>query len=150
MNGLGQQDRRLVTQLKRIRFPVMKRIGGIWKYLYRFENLLLAYQKARRGKTKRSDVAFFSMNLEQELLSLQEELFNGRYQPGQYRIFTIYERKPRTIAAAPFRDRVVHHAVLNQLEPQIDRTFIFDSYTSRGHGCGFYNELIFVDSKALK
>lgn len=57
---------------------------------------------------------------------------SGRtYWPGAYRLFQIYERKPRTIAAAPFRDRVVHHAVMNRIEPPLDRTFIHDSYVCR-------------------
>lgn len=50
--------------------------------------------------------------------------------PRQRR-FTLYERKPRQIAAAPFRDRVVHHAAMNRIEPPLDRRFIFDSYACR-------------------
>ena len=53
------------------------------------------------------------------------------YRPGAYRLFTIYERKPRLIAAAPFPDRVVHHAVMNVIEPPLDRRFIIDSYACR-------------------
>jgi hypothetical protein len=49
----------------------------------------------------------FELDLESNLLTLQQELISGAYQPGAYRLFTIYERKPRLIAAAPFRDRVV-------------------------------------------
>ncbi|MCH9699359.1 MAG: reverse transcriptase/maturase family protein [Gammaproteobacteria bacterium] len=109
----------------------MKRIRNIWPHLHSFENLLLAYRRARLGKSKRPDVALFSMNLERELLSLEHELNTGTYQPGEYRQFTIYERKLRLIAAAPFRDRVVHHAILNRIEPQLDRRFIFDSYACR-------------------
>jgi RNA-directed DNA polymerase len=96
-----------------------------------FENLLLAYNKAKRGKRSRPEVAKFSLNLEPELLRLQRELHSGDYQPGRYRLFTIYERKPRVIAAAPFRDRVVHHAVMNIIEPPLDRTFLHDSYACR-------------------
>ena len=77
-----------------------------------FENLLRAYRKARRGKGGRSGVAEFGLNLERELLALRRELQAQTYRPGDYRLFTIYERKPRVIAAAPFRDRVVHHAVM--------------------------------------
>jgi len=62
---------------------------------------------------------------------LQRELQSGEYRPGDYRAFTIYERKPRVISAAPFRDRVVHHAILNVIEPNIDRRFIDDSYACR-------------------
>jgi retron-type reverse transcriptase len=109
----------------------MKRIGNLWPQLVSFENLLLAYRKARRGKQHRDAVAAFSLKLEPELLRLQAELQSGGYRPGEYRCFTIYERKPRAIAAAPFRDRVVHHAILNVLEPPLDRSFISDSYACR-------------------
>ncbi len=115
----------------------MKRYGNLWPQVVSFENLLLAYRKARRGKRTRAEVGRFALNLESELLDLQQELETGEYQPGDYRLFTIYERKPRAIAAAPFRDRVVHHAVMNVVEPLIDRTFIDDSYACR-HGKGVH------------
>jgi len=109
----------------------MKRLGGIWSRLVSFENLLCAYRKARRGKQSRDSVAEFSLNLEPKLLTLRRELDAGEYKPGAYRLFTIHERKPRIIAAAPFRDRVVHHAVMNLIEPPLDRTFIEDCYACR-------------------
>jgi retron-type reverse transcriptase len=109
----------------------MKRINGIWSQLVCFENLLQAFRKARLGKRGRLGVAEFELDLEKNLFALQRELEEGRYQPGAYRLFTIYERKPRVIAAAPFRDRVVHHAVLNLIEPLFDRAFISDSYACR-------------------
>ncbi|MEA3413655.1 MAG: reverse transcriptase/maturase family protein [Pseudomonadota bacterium] len=109
----------------------MKRIGGLWPEVIRFENLYLAYRKARRGKVRSPAVARFTLDLEGELLTLQRELMYGDYRPGPYRLFTIYERKARHIAAAPFRDRVVHHAVMNVIEPPLDRRFIHDSYACR-------------------
>jgi hypothetical protein len=109
----------------------VKRIGGIWERVTSFENLLAAYRQARKGKRGRPDVAAFGLALETELLRLQAELITERYRPGGYRQFTVYERKPRRIAAAPFRDRVVHHAVMNLIEPPIDRRFIFHSYACR-------------------
>lgn len=109
----------------------MKRLGGLWPRVISFDNLLLAFRKARRGKRRRPSVAGFELNLEKELLDLQRELTSGEYIPGAYRLFTIYERKPRVIAAAPFRDRVVHHALLNIIEPPIDRRFIHNSYACR-------------------
>lgn len=109
----------------------MTRIDGIWDSVTSFENLLRAYRKARRGKGGRPVVAAFGLNLERELLALQRTLQHGSHQPGEYRLFTIYERKPRLIAAAPFCDRVVHHAVMQVIEPPIDRTFISDNYACR-------------------
>jgi len=106
-------------------------MDGIWPRIVAFDNLLAAFHNARRGKRRRPSVAGFDLNLETELIHLQRELVCGEYRPGKYRLFTIYERKPRLIAAAPFRDRVVHHALLNVIEPPIDRRFIFDSYACR-------------------
>ena len=109
----------------------MKRIDGIWAQLTSFENLLEAYRQARLGKRARPAVAEFGLHLERELFALQRELQDSSYRPGRYRLFTIYEQKPRVIAAAPFRDRVVHHAVMQMIEPPLDRTFISDSYACR-------------------
>ncbi|MCA9422394.1 MAG: group II intron reverse transcriptase domain-containing protein [Nitrospira sp.] len=109
----------------------MKRLGDVWPRLVSFENLLAAYRKARLGKGRRPGVAEFGLHLETELLGLQRELQTEAYRPGEYRLFTIYDRKPRVIAAAPFRDRVVHHAVMKVIEPSLDRTFFTDSYACR-------------------
>lgn len=109
----------------------MKRLGGIWAELVAFENLYQSYRRARRGKGRRPDVAHFELNLEKNLWQLHEALSEGRYVPGAYRLFTIYDRKARTIAAAPFRDRVVHHALMRVVEIHLDRRFIHDCYACR-------------------
>jgi RNA-directed DNA polymerase len=67
----------------------MKRLGGIWPKLVSFENLLLAYRKARRGKRSRPGVAEYGLSLERQLIALQRVLENGECQPGAYRLFTI-------------------------------------------------------------
>ena len=109
----------------------MKRIGKLWSRMVSFENLHAAWRKARRGKKRSPAVAEFALRLETSLLKLQHELESGCYWPGAYRLFQIYERKPRTIAAAPFRDRVVHHALMNIIGPPLERRFIHDSYACR-------------------
>ena len=109
----------------------MKRYGQLWDGVISFKNLLLAAEKARRGKRFKPGVARFFFHLETELVRLQEELTFMTYRPGPYRTFTIYEGKPRQISAAPFRDRVVHHALTGILEPIFERSFIFDSYACR-------------------
>ena len=109
----------------------MHRIGGIRDQVVDMDNLYTAYCKARRGKRRRPDVAQFSLDLEPQLLALQRELVAGEYAPGAYRQFTVYERKPRLISVAPFRDRVVHHAVMNVLEPLLDKRFIPDTCACR-------------------
>src|SRR5262249_9014767 len=62
---------------------------------------------------------------------LQAELQSQTYRLGPYRTFTIYDAKPRLISAAPYRDRVVHHALCNIIEPIFERIFIHDSYACR-------------------
>ncbi len=109
----------------------MKRLGNLWPKLISFDNLWLAWQRARRGKRRNPDVVHFELELERNLFTLQRKLAHGHYYPGRYRLFTLFERKPRLIAAAPFRDRIVHHAVMNLIEAPIDRRFIDDSYACR-------------------
>lgn len=102
-----------------------------WEQLISFENLYKAYKKARKGKQHREEVSQFSLALETELWHLHQELSSGVYQPGTYRQFTIYERKPRLISAAPFRDRVVHHALMNCIEALIDDQSVETSFACR-------------------
>jgi len=94
-------------------------------------NLLQAYRKASRGKRGRADVAAFEHRLEDELIALRHELQARRYRPGAYTSFHIHEPKRRLISAAPFRDRVVHHALCNLIEPRFERSFVADSYANR-------------------
>jgi retron-type reverse transcriptase len=96
-----------------------------------WRNLLVAAARARRGKRKRPNVAAFEFNQEGELLTLQRELQAGRYQPGPFRTFTLFEPKRREISVAPYRDRVVHHAVCNLLTPLFEPTFVHESFACR-------------------
>ena len=98
----------------------MKRQGNLWDRMISFESLLLSAHAAARGKRFKPGVARFVFDLERQLLLLHEELASKTYRPGPYRTFTIYEGKTRQISAAPFRDRVVHHALTGVLEPIFD------------------------------
>jgi len=109
----------------------MKRHGNLWPNVISFEALLHAAEQARLGKRFRPAVAVFHFNLERELWRLHEELSRKTYRPGAYRTFTIHHPKKRQISAAPYRDRVVHHALVNVLEPIFERTFLADSYACR-------------------
>lgn len=96
-----------------------------------WNNLLLAYQRAAKGKRGHPDVAAFEYRLEDHLLALQAELQAQVYQPGAYSSFYIHEPKRRLISAAPFRDRVVHHALCNLIEPLFESGFSSFSYANR-------------------
>lgn len=109
----------------------MKRVGGFFERIVGFDNLLLAQRRAARGKRCRTSVARFEFHLEHELFELQDELMTGSYQPGEFFTFEVRDPKRRAICAAPFRDRVVHHALCHVLEPHFERRAIFDSYACR-------------------
>ncbi|TVS20885.1 MAG: RNA-dependent DNA polymerase [Planctomycetaceae bacterium] len=109
----------------------MKRYGHLWERVVSWENLLLAAHKARQRKRSSPPVQRFHFDLEHELVKLQAELLDGSYAPGAFRTHWITRPKRRLISAAPFRDRVVHHAVINVLEPILERRFHADSYACR-------------------
>jgi RNA-directed DNA polymerase len=103
----------------------------LWERLTSFNNLLLAFHKAARGRRGSPAVAEFERDLEINLPALRNVLLEGGYQPGQYVSFYIHDPKKRLISAAPFRDRVVHHALVNVIEPIFERKFIYDTYANR-------------------
>ncbi|QQR79422.1 MAG: Retron-type reverse transcriptase [Deltaproteobacteria bacterium] len=109
----------------------MRRHKNLFEKIISFQNLLSASMRAQKGKRFKKATLKFNFQLENELWTLHRELINDTYQPGQYRNFTIYEPKKRLISAAPYRDRVVHHAIHNILEPVFEPTFIHDSYATR-------------------
>ena len=109
----------------------MSSFSNAFTAICRWENLLLAYQQAAKGKRSKSSVATFDYDLATQLLSLREELLTAHYRPGDYVHFRIHEPKQRKISAAPFRDRVVHHALCNVIEPRFEQQFIANSYANR-------------------
>jgi retron-type reverse transcriptase len=109
----------------------MKRIGGVYEKICEFENLYEAYLKARKNKRFRQEVLKFSARLEENLISIQEELRNGTYQVREYRQFIVTEPKKRLIMSLRFRDRVIQWAIYRQLNPFFDKQFIRDSFACR-------------------
>lgn len=113
----------------------MKRIGNLFNTVCSPENLLLAYTKAKRGKAKQYGVKLFEKNLDSNLEQLHAELTKGTYQTSEYSIFMIYDPKERTVYRLPFRDRVVHHAIMNVLEPIWTSVFVENTYACiKGRG----------------
>ncbi len=109
----------------------MKTYKNLYPQVYTFENLYLAYRAARRGKRARVDVAAFEFDMELHLLRLETELREQTYRPGPYHNFIIHEPKRRLVSAAPFRDRIVHHALCRVIEPIWEARFIHTSYACR-------------------
>jgi len=108
-----------------------KRIKDLWPRIACFENLLIAHNKARGGKRGRPEVQAFEYDLERNILQLLRELQEGSYIPSPYRTFVIQEPKQRVISAAPYRDRVVHHALMNIVEPILDARMDTGSFACR-------------------
>jgi len=96
-----------------------------------FNNLYAAYKTAARGKHDRAEVLRHDLHAEKILWRLRRELLSGSYRHGKYRTFKVYDPKVRDVAAAPFTDRIVHHAVVRVIEPLFERGFIYDSYACR-------------------
>lgn len=109
----------------------MKSYNNLLKKIKSFENLCDAFYKARKGKSDRPEILSFFFNLEKRLFYLQEELALDKYETGKYRVFTIFEPKKRVIKAVSFKDRIVHHALCNIIEPIFESRFIFDSFACR-------------------
>jgi RNA-directed DNA polymerase len=96
-----------------------------------FPALHAAALRAVSGKRRKPGAAAFMANLETELLRLERQLQGQSWRPGRYVEIRIRDPKPRTVSAAPFRDRVVHHALCAVVEPIFERGFIDDSYANR-------------------
>lgn len=109
----------------------MKTHKQLYRQITAFDNLYLAAKKAQKGKRFQNAVGQFNCNLEKELEQLQQELISQTYQPGSYRTFQIKDPKPRMISAAPYRDRVIHHALCNVITPILEKSMIFDTYANR-------------------
>ncbi len=96
-----------------------------------FSALVRAAGVASRGHRRSTEVADYLLEVEGNCLTLERELQDGSYAPGAYRTFRIRDPKPRVISAAPFRDRVVHHALCAEIEPALERDAAPESFACR-------------------
>jgi retron-type reverse transcriptase len=127
----------------------MKRLENLYEQICSLENLQLADEKARKGKLRSHGVIKHDRNREQNLIKLHEILKNGTFKTSTYEIFTIYEPKEREIYRLPYYpDRIVHHAVMNVLEPVWVSIFTADTYSCIKER-GIHNAAIKV-KKALR
>jgi RNA-directed DNA polymerase len=110
---------------------VPARHDNLFAQIANFGALHDAYRKAVIGKRRKPGAAAFAANLERQLLRLERELLDGTWRPGRYVEIEVRDPKRRIVSAAPFRDRVLHHALCAVVEPLFDRGFIFHSYANR-------------------
>ena len=109
----------------------MKNFYNIYREICSFNNLLIAWQNAKKGKTKRRYVKRFQRNLKTNLQRLQEELINQTYEPCSPKTFVLRDPKTRKISKSAFRDRVIHHALCNIIVHMFEKGFIYDSYANQ-------------------
>ena len=109
----------------------MKTYNNLYPKIYNLSNLILAWRKARKGKTKKKYVIEFEKDLIKNLLKLQKELVEQTYNPLPLKTFILRDPKTRKISKSAFRDRIIHHALFRILEPIFDKTFIYDSCANR-------------------
>lgn len=114
----------------------MKRIGNLYEKIISIENLKLADEHARKGKLKTYGVNKHDKNREENIISLHKMLKNKSYKTSKYKTFKIYEPKEREIFQLPyFPDRIVHHAIMNILEPIWRSVFTANTYSCiKGRG----------------
>jgi len=113
-------------------------------------NLLSAWKEFRKGKRKKKDVAMFEMHLEDNLFQLYEELINDIFELDPYQSFSVSDPKPRKIHKASVRDRMLNQAIFRILYPIFNKSFIFDSYSSRkGKGTHRGVERLFFASRKV-
>ena len=109
----------------------MENTSDLYSQVCSYENLFVAYEKARKGKTIKPYVIEFEKELEQNLENLRNELIFHTYKPLPLQTFILRDPKTRKISKSDFRDRIVHHALCTIIEPLFEKGFIFDSYANR-------------------
>ena len=116
--------------LKTKTLPMMN-CTNLYEHICSYENLECAYRKARKRKTRKAYVIEFEKDLKENLNQLRTELLLHCYSPKPLVNFIVRDPKTRRISKSDFRDRVIHHALCNVIEPILGKSFIYDSYANR-------------------
>lgn len=109
----------------------MKRTQITLEAIAEHKNLLLAFQKAARGKRFRQNVQVFMQSFEDKLNQLGDDIRNARLPYGKFRAFHIFDPKKRLIHAACFEDRIFHHALMNIAGGVLEQAMVPSSYACR-------------------
>lgn len=109
----------------------MKRASKLIEQIYDFDNLILAAYKAFKGKAGSEEVIEFRKDFYCQIKKIQDSIKNNEISFGKYHEFVIFEPKKRLICAAPIKQRIVHHAIMNVCHKYFERNLIYDSYASR-------------------
>ncbi len=117
-----------------------KRHDDLFSQIANFQALRRAARLAVLGKRKKPGACAFMANFEREILRLERQLQDGTYRPGRYVTIRVMDPKERLVSAAPFRDRVVHHALCAVVSPIFEAGFIGNSFANRT-GKGTHNAI---------
>lgn len=114
----------------------MKRIGNLFGPITSLDNLRLADQIASRGKSQQYGVRVHREDQKANLIRLQQLLQSGEFRTSPYTTFKVFEPKEREVSRLPYYpDRIVHHAIMNVLEPVFVSVFTSDTYSCiKGRG----------------
>ena len=127
----------------------MKRTKSLFNQITSYENVRLAWTKARKGKMDKPAVKNFARHVNENLTKIQQNLKSKPPVLSQYTQFKIFDPKERVISVVPFLDRVMHHAIMNVLESVFERQFIYHTYACR-KGKGSHRAVQYVFEKAKK
>lgn len=118
------------------KLDAMKRIGNLFERIISMDNLRLADEKARKGKLRTYGVRMHDRNRESNLIALHESLKSRTFKNSEYTSFVVYEPKERIIHRLPYYpDRILHHAIMNVLEPIWRSVFTHNTYSCiKGRG----------------
>jgi RNA-directed DNA polymerase len=113
----------------------MKRYSNLYTKIYDIENIKLANKNAQKGKSKYSEVKLVNENPEKYILEIHNILKNKTFKNSEYEVFKRLDRgKEREIFKLPyFPDRIIHHCIMQVLEPIWMKIFIQDTYASMKH-----------------
>lgn len=118
----------------------MRRVGNLMSRIADYDNIQLAVIKSYRGKQAKQEVIEFRNDYDKNISDIRKSLLSGDIHVGNYNYFKIYDPKERLICAASFRERIVHHAIMNVCHQYFERTLIYDTYATR-IGKGVYKAL---------
>ncbi len=104
---------------------------GLNQDVFTVEEIFRAYYDCRRHKRNSREAVSFEINMEENLISLLEEINSGTYKVGKSSVFIVDRPVKREVFAAGFRDRIVHHLLVNTINPVIEKFLIFDAYSCR-------------------
>lgn len=130
----------------------MKTYKNLFEQIVDPENLFIAWERFKKGKRNKRDVAKFEFDLERNIFKLHRELKNRTYKHGPYTSFYVHDPKLRHIHKADVKDRVLHHAIFQILNPIFESTFISESFSCRVNkgthkGVGYVEKMIRKISK---